>query len=113
MVVITPEETTENFGPEFERVQTQLRSFLADIEDLQKRAHAGEGVKETEVRKLFQELRGWLKLAQEAEMIVAQRKREELGIKHQYGLDLQAARAQVGCRLDRLRRCCRDGKVSD
>lgn len=112
MVLITPEDDTENFGPEFDRVQTQLRSFLADIEDLQKRVHAGEGVKEIEVRKLFQELRVWLKLAHEAESIVAQRKREKLGIKHDYGLDLQAARDQIGCRLDRLRRCCKDGKVS-
>ena len=111
MVLITPEDDTDHFSKEFERVYKQLRSFLTCIEDLQQRVQTGEGVKETEVRKLFQDLRGWLKLAHDAEKLVAERNREKLGIKYDYGLDLRAAHDQIGCRLDRLRRCCGQGKI--
>jgi hypothetical protein len=86
MVLITPEDDTDHFSE-------------------------GEGEKETEVRKLFQDLRRWLKLAHDAEKLVAERNREKLGIKYDYGLDLRAAHDQIGCRLDRLRRCCDQGKI--
>jgi len=112
MILFTPDDKANPLSSEFERLERTLSSFAQDIENLAQRVHSGDVVTETEVRKLFQDLRGWLKLAYEAERTVAEHNRKRKGISGDYGLDLAQAKSQIGCRLDRLRRCCDQGKVS-
>ena len=108
MTLITPEKSDSRLERQIQRIEATLDSFLADIEDLQKMVRAGEVTNVNVARKLFSDLRTWLKLAHETEAISAQRSKTTQGIVHNYGLDLDEARTQIGCRLARLRRCCQE-----
>lgn len=112
MILITPDSDDDSIQHSIESIAVQLRSFSRDLEDLQTKISAGDTVNETDARKLFSEMRSWLKLAREAEHACAERNKKAIGIVGDYGLDLDAARDQIGCRLDRLRRCCKERKVS-
>lgn len=113
MILITPDSDDDSVQQSIATISKQLRSFVSDLEDLQAKIYTGDTVKETDARKLFSEIRTWLKMAKEAEFACAERNRKKLGIVGDYGLDLDAARSQIGCRLDRLRRCCKERKVSE
>ena len=52
-------------------------------------------------------------MAIETEKALAQQNRQRLEIDGGYGLDLDAARDQIGCRLARLRRCTDKGQVPE
>lgn len=112
MILITPDSDDDSVQQSIDTIAVQLRSFVFELEYLQSKISAGDTVNETDARKLFSDIRSWLKLAKEAEFACAERNRKALGIVGDYGLDLDAARDQVGCRLDRLRRCCHERKVS-
>ena len=102
MILITPEETSSPLNEDIERLQTNLRGFARDIENLQERVQSGD-VTDAETRKVFSDLRSWLRMAMETEKALAQQNRQRLEIDGDYGLDLDAARDQIGCRLARLR----------
>ena len=110
MILITPEETSSPLNEDIERLQTNLRGFARDIENLQERVQSGD-VTDAETRKVFSDLRSWLRMAMETEKALAQQNRQRLEIDGDYGLDLDAARDQIGCRLARLRRCTDTGQV--
>lgn len=80
---------------------------MADIEDPQKQVRAGEVVNVNEARKLFSDLRAWLKMAHETEAVSAKRNKKQEGIAKDYRLDLDQARTQIGCSMARLRRFLR------
>ena len=107
MILITPEKSDQRLEKQISRIEASLESFLAEIEDLQLKVRAGEVDNVNEARKLFSDLRTWLKLAHETEMLSAQSRKKDQGIAYDYGLDLAEARSQIGCRLARLRRCCK------
>jgi hypothetical protein len=112
MILITPEETSSPLNEDIERLQTNLRGFARDIENLQERVQSGD-VTDAETRKVFSDLRSWLRMAMETEKALAQQNRQRLEIDGDYGLDLDAARDKIGCRLARLRRCTDTGHVSE
>ena len=112
MILITPEETSSPLNEDIERLQTNLRGFARDIENLQERVQSGD-VTDAETRKVFSDLRSWLRMAMETEKALAQQNRQRLEIDGDYGLDLDAARDQIGCRLARLRRCTDTGQVPE
>ena len=98
MILITPEETSSPLNEDIERLQTNLRGFARDIENLQERVQSGD-VTDAETRNVFSDLRSWLRMAMETEKALAQQNRQRLEIDGDDGLDLDAARDQIGCRL--------------
>lgn len=112
MILITPEETSSPLNEDIERLQTNLRGFARDIENLQEMVQSGD-VTDAETRKVFSDLRSWLRMAMETEKALAQQNRQRLEIDGDYGRDLDAARDQIGCRLVRIRRCTDTGHVSE
>ena len=80
-----------------------------DFRMLRELNEAFDAVKDSS--RMMTDIRNWIRLALEAELKLEQRKKKERGIVHTYALDMDAARTSVGCRLDRLRRCCRAGRL--
>ena len=71
MILITPEETSSPLNEDIERLQTNLRGFARDIENLQERVQSGD-VTDAETRKVFSDLRSWLRMAMETVISNAQ-----------------------------------------
>jgi hypothetical protein len=71
MILITPEETSLPLIEDIERLQTNLRGFARDIENLQERVQSGD-VTDAETRKVFSDQRSWLTMALETEKALAQ-----------------------------------------
>ncbi|MGI3164439.1 hypothetical protein [Pseudooceanicola sp. 200-1SW] len=95
-----------------ETVERQMRDIAADLERVQDRVRAGEieGVKDAS--RMCTEIRSWVRFVLEMEAKLD-------GVRQRNGtgsggddIDLDAARATIGCRLDRLRRCGCTGPVS-
>ena len=71
MILITPEETSSPLNEDIERLQTNLRGFARDIENLQERVQSGD-VTDADTRKVFSDLRSWLRMAMETVISNAQ-----------------------------------------
>ncbi len=94
------------------RLDAALSSFVQQVEALEAQVRAGNYADETQARDLFLNLKLWIRWANEAEKIRAESQKVASGNHFGNDLDLAAARAGIGCRLDRLRRCCREGQIS-
>ncbi|MBR9764652.1 MAG: hypothetical protein GYB53_14270 [Rhodobacteraceae bacterium] len=87
-----------------ERVERQVRDIAEDLESVQDRVRAGELTAAKDAVKLSGEIRYWIRFALEMEAKLDEgRERNTTG--RGEDIDLDAARASIGCRLDRLRRC--------
>ncbi|MCI5111879.1 MAG: hypothetical protein MRY75_15120 [Marivita sp.] len=113
MVLITAEETGGALEAERDAIAQELRTIREMVARLRMKVEAGETGTATEAAKTLADLRAWLKHAKETEVQIERHRREHAAIEGAYGLDLDAARVAVRCRLDRLRACCREGSVSD
>ena len=92
------------------RTMTYLTELLALMED---EVMEGEPGAIKEAAKLLGEIRNWSKLAMETEARFEEREKRREGVVKGYALDLEEARATIGCRMARLRRCCGTGRVSE
>lgn len=99
--------------PEGQRLETErqqiaqvLTELVEEIFDLQSQLRQGDPKNKAEAGKLLSDLRYWLKAARETEAELEKIRRKEAGIEEVWGLDLQAAELEIGCRLARLRPCC-------
>lgn len=90
------------------RTMTYLTELLALMED---EVMEGEPGAIKEAAKLLGEIRNWSKLAMETEARFEEREKRREGAANGYALDLEEARATIGCRMARLRRCCGAGRV--
>jgi len=88
-----------------EEIERMLEDVVGDIRDLQEKIRSGEA-KKAEVAAGLADLRYWLKAARETEVELDAIRRKESGIIPGWGLDLDAAVAEVGCRLARISPCC-------
>jgi hypothetical protein len=112
-VLITAEEESSALEAEREAILRELAAIREMVATLRQKVEAGETGTSTEAGKVLSDLRTWLKHAKETEVQIERHRKEHAQICGSYGLDLDAARNVVGCRLDRVRRCCRQGGVSD
>jgi len=111
MVLITPDEGPTGLTTSINALERQLADMREELEELYLRIKAGDLTELKNATKATGEIRQWLKIAIEAETQLARRTKEERGIVHGYALDFDAARTQIGCRLDRLRRSGCPGRV--
>lgn len=106
MVLITPEQDVQRLEDDLRDVREVLGEFEATLRDLRQQVRAGEVDTLKDVNKTLAELRAWVRMAKETEAQLAEYARKDAGIAGAYGLDLDRARSEIGCRLARVRRCC-------
>lgn len=111
--LITARAEKDRLQAERESITEVLRDLREDLEQMAALMRGGEGVTTPEVKALLTDMRYWLKALRETEAELETIRRKEAGIVGGYGLDLARARVEIGCRLDRLRRCCGAGKLSE
>lgn len=102
--LVVPVCETARLEAQRDEIAQTLKDLVADIRDLAEKVRDG-GVKKAELGTSLSDLRYWLKAARETELELDEIKRKTTGIVGSYGLDLEAARFEVRCRLDRLRAC--------
>ncbi|WP_236045265.1 MULTISPECIES: hypothetical protein [Pseudooceanicola] len=85
-----------------DRLDRQIGDITRDLEALQDRVRAGDVTAVGETTKMCQEIRKWIGFAMEMEAKLDDGRQ---GQRAGGDIDLGAARASIGCRLDRLRRC--------
>ncbi|WP_085890348.1 hypothetical protein [Roseovarius litorisediminis] len=111
MVLITPDEGPTGLTTSINSLERQLADMKEDLEAIYDKIRAGDLSELKEANKATAEIRQWLKIAIEAEAQLEKRRKHEKGIVHDFALDFDDARAQIGCRLDRLRRARCPGRV--
>ncbi|MDU8911077.1 hypothetical protein [Aestuariicoccus sp. MJ-SS9] len=112
MILITPEQETTRLDAERDRISAILVQLGKTLEDLNTQVAAGEVSDKTEANRVLADIRYWLKAARETEAELDQIRRKTAGICAAYGLDLEAAELEIGCRMARLRTCCREDELS-
>ncbi|MBE0452400.1 hypothetical protein [Roseovarius autotrophicus] len=112
MVLITPEERPSGLTTSINALEQQLADMRGELEELYLRIRAGDLGELKNATRATAEIRQWLKIAIEAEAQLDKRRQQERGIAHGYAIDLDAARHEIGCRLDRLRRARCTGGLS-
>ncbi len=93
-------------------VQTQLLRVIKALVHLEHRIELGEIGPKSEANKLLGDVRDWLKIAHEMEVRLEKQRQDTAGSGSGNSLDLNGARSQIGCRLDRLRRTACPGCLS-
>jgi len=114
MTITTPEHEIARSVEVLETLQDAIRALRREIEGLTQRARSGEEISETEVSKPLGKLSGLLAHCAMAENRLNDCRNKQAGIaRGGYALDLEKAGADIGCKLDRLRRCGDAGEVPE
>ncbi|WP_047995658.1 hypothetical protein [Puniceibacterium sp. IMCC21224] len=113
MTLINPETRMSKLEKDRKSIAATLRNIRRELSALEKEVQAGDVGQAREAGKTLADIRYWLKAARETEAELENVKRARVGVAHSYGLDLERARSEVGCRLARLRRCCREGGIPE
>ncbi|MFP4450223.1 hypothetical protein [Rhodosalinus sp.] len=104
-ILTTETEQGSPLDEEIASIARQLREMRHELEDFQHILARGDWDEAREAGKAVASVKQWIRLAIEAEMLLHARRRTGSGIaRGGYALDLDAARAEIGARLDRLRR---------
>jgi GTP cyclohydrolase FolE2 len=111
MVVITPDEGPSGLTRSINALEEQLADMREELEELYRRIRAGDLSELKHATRATAEIRQWLKIAIEAEAQLEKRRQHERGIVHGYAIDFDAARVEIRCRMDRLRRARCAGRV--
>ncbi|MBV7393586.1 hypothetical protein [Mameliella sediminis] len=112
-ILIIANERCERLRRQRDRATETIAELVDQIGELQDRAKKGDIAKKSEASGALGELRYWLRAARETELELEEIIRKEEGICDVYGVDLEAARLAIGCRLDSLRACCAEGQVPE
>ena len=100
------EDGTELLGS----LHAAIRSLRREIEALTTRVSGEDTVQEKEVTRSMRDVSGLIVQCAKAEMNLDECKKKQAGIvQGGYALDLDQARIDIGCKLDRLRRCADPG----
>ena len=113
MTLITPEDETTRYEAVLESCTQQISDIALELEDLMKQVRAGEEIGKRDFTGRLKDMRDWLKVARDTEVQLAAAQRKDKAIAGDYGLDLERARTEIGCRLARIRRCCREGRLPE
>ncbi|MDQ2089148.1 hypothetical protein [Marimonas arenosa] len=94
-------------------LETQLRSLARDLAVLHRDIRAGKLETLADAQRRSGEIRQWLGIALEMEMKLEKRGQHGRRTGAGGSIDLDAARTQIGCRLDRLRRARCPGRFPE
>ncbi|WP_339766251.1 hypothetical protein [uncultured Pseudosulfitobacter sp.] len=113
MIIITPNEDTGQIQQALDTVYRELGELREQLAALKEEARNGGDADAKDVKATVASLRSSLETCMKLETQVAECRRKQSHIAQGgYALDLDAARAEVGCRLARLRNCARAGQIS-
>ncbi len=108
MTLITPDLMESQTEDLLESVMGSIRSLRQDLEDLKTRVRQGDGLNAADDKRTVAAAVGLLETCQKVEYRLAECRIKNEGIaRGGYALDLEKARADIGCKLARLR-CARD-----
>ncbi|MFD2739884.1 hypothetical protein ACFSUD_09915 [Sulfitobacter aestuarii] len=114
MTMITPEQDVAESAEILRSLQAAIAELRREIESLSQQARSGEEIRETAMSKPLGQVSGLLAHCLKAENTLNECRNRRAGIaRGSYALDLDRARAEIGCKLDRLRRCGNAGEVPE
>ncbi|NUH64586.1 hypothetical protein HTT03_04615 [Sulfitobacter sp. S0837] len=114
MTIVTPEQSVEDSAEILRGLQDALGALRREIEGLTEQAQSGGEIKETAVSGRTSKISSLLTHCLKAENTLNDCRNRQAGIaRGGYALDMDKARADIGCKLDRLRRCSDPGAVSE
>ncbi|UWR13242.1 hypothetical protein K3753_11485 [Sulfitobacter mediterraneus] len=113
MTVITPDEEIAHGVEILDALRAAIRVLRQEIEGQTQTARSGEDIDKTQMAKQLRDMQGLVTQCTKAEMFLNDCRNRQAGIARAgHALDLEQARADIGCKLDRLRRCSGAGRIS-
>lgn len=110
MTLLTPEHVASETENLLNSVIGTIKDLRQELEDLKEKVRAGENFENTQGSKTVSSATSLLKTCQEVENRLVECRSKSAGIaKGGYALDLERARVEIGCKLDRLRCTARPG----
>lgn len=103
----TPPEGVAALDAEIAKVRQTVTHLSQHLALMEQDIMSGETDRIRDSAKLLSDIRAWAKLAIETEARFDERRKRDHGVVYDYALDLARARETIGCRMARLRRCCR------
>ncbi|EPX81934.1 hypothetical protein Salmuc_00248 [Salipiger mucosus DSM 16094] len=113
MILVKVEEELSRLEDERDRIAGMLRELASDLQRMKVRLDDGEEVSRKESGQVLSDLRYWARASHETEAQIANVRRKQKGLDGDWGLDLERARDEIGCRMARLRRCCGAGELPE
>ena len=107
MTLMIPETGEGPLSGLIETVESELIGMAADLRRIRDQLQEGTVAGQQETARRISEIKFWLRLAAEVEAKRAERQRQEEGFAAGFAIDFEAARSEIGGRLDRLRRARR------
>ena len=111
MTLIKAEQQGTDLSGHIQEILEELNRLKQDLRAIQGYVQSEEPNFTREALRVGADVRAFLKLAYDVEARVHEEQRKQLGIAGDSGFDLDVARADIGCKLDRLRECCGAGAV--
>lgn len=112
MIVIAPEKQASNVEDLFASLQNTVLELRNQAEDLKRTLEAGQEADPVTKNLGWSDLSSLIRNCQKVETCLVEQKNRQNGVvQNGYALDLETARVEIGCRLDRLRRCCHENEV--
>ncbi|MFZ7090413.1 hypothetical protein [Primorskyibacter sp. 2E233] len=105
-VLITMKSELERLERDRDEIAAMLAALKADLFEMQSNLRRGKPDKGSDGGKLLNDVRYWIKQAKETENEIDAIRRKDCAIAGEYGLDLEQAGLEIGCRLAGLRACC-------
>ncbi|MEM9577241.1 MAG: hypothetical protein AAF999_09520 [Pseudomonadota bacterium] len=110
MTLLTPEHVESETENLLNSVIGTIKDLRQELEDLKDKVRSGEDLEQTQGKRTVSSAAALLKTCQEVENRLVECRSKSAGIaKGGYALDLERARVEIGCKLDRLRGTTRAG----
>lgn len=114
MILITPDERVSHLTDLLRSLGRSLRKLREQAENLRDQIEAGEDADLAGGGKQLAQIDGLIRVCQKVETNLVEHTNRKAGIAQGgYALDLAEARAEIGGRLDRLRRSQGEGHVPE
>lgn len=114
MTLITPDPVARDTEDLLTSVRASVRELRQELEGLKRRVRAGDDINATGDSKTVASANHLLMTCQKVEMSLAECRNKQAGIAHGgFALDLDKARADIGCKLDRLRCAGGAGRIPE
>ncbi|TDK49831.1 hypothetical protein [Antarcticimicrobium luteum] len=112
MILIAPEERISDAAALLGSLKRSVQELRQIAEALKREIEAGGDANVAARSRDLERAGQVIRSCQKVEECFVQEQHRKAGIAQGgYALDLEAARAEVGCRLARLRACCREGEL--
>ena len=114
MTLITPKLVESQTEDLLNSVIGSVQELRQELENLKERVRSSDGYETTSSTKAVTSATSLLETCQKVENRLAECRNKSAGIaRGGYALDLEKARADIGCKLDRLRCTRGSGQVSE